>query len=259
MNPRKAGYGCDKCGAIFAQSQNLQRHKLRKTPCSIIVDPADIPANRKDNQHVCKFCNRTFAAYTSLRRHIRNSCKIKPKNEEGMTKLFEYATKKAEIIVTTKFEEKHRKDLRKLEDKIEELARTLGYTKENPDIESVGIEAPIQKKETMAPKNLQKIPAALRAAVWAVHIGETQGEGKCQCCRIMNITRDNYECGHVTSRAKGGKIILQNLRPVCGLCNKSMGTKNMDQFALDCGFVVPEPTGTESFTAEQIDDFLNSL
>ena len=34
----------------------------------------------------------------------------------------------------------------------------------------------------------------------------------------------------------GGPTMLQNLRPTCSLCNKSMGTKNMEIFMETWGF-----------------------
>lgn len=81
-----------------------------------------------------------------------------------------------------------------------------------------------------------KLPAALRNAVWNEYIGSGEGKGICFCCGLEPILRSNYECGHVVSKAKGGNDRLDNLRPVCGMCNKSMGVKNMIEFANECGF-----------------------
>jgi hypothetical protein len=36
--------------------------------------------------------------------------------------------------------------------------------------------------------------------------------------------------GHVISRLNGGSDRLENLRPVCGPCNKGIGSKNMDDY-----------------------------
>lgn len=36
--------------------------------------------------------------------------------------------------------------------------------------------------------------------------------------------------GHVVSRYNGGEDIIDNLVPICGSCNSSMGSINMDSF-----------------------------
>lgn len=80
------------------------------------------------------------------------------------------------------------------------------------------------------------ISAALRNAVWINYIGNEKGTSICYCCELQPIDRGNYECGHVISKNEGGPTVLDNLRPICGLCNKSMGTKNMNNFKKICGF-----------------------
>eukprot|EP00798_Chlamydomonas_sp_ICE-L_P017333 gene17333-23642_t len=44
------------------------------------------------------------------------------------------------------------------------------------------------------------------------------------------ITQQDFECGHVVSRAMGGATILDNLLPICRSCNRSMGTTDMRVF-----------------------------
>jgi hypothetical protein len=107
----------------------------------------------------------------------------------------------------------------------------------------------------------KKIPDALRNAVWNKYIGLEKGTGMCFCCNLEIISRGNYDCGHIISRAKGGETMLQNLRPVCGKCNKSMGTKDMNLFKKECGFQIEsqvdfsEPIqGPESDIRSKIDD-----
>ena len=74
------------------------------------------------------------------------------------------------------------------------------------------------------------IPAPLRERVWDHYIGREYGIGKCFTCNFKEISKFYFECGHVKSVACGGKHTLANLRPVCGLCNKSMGKNNLLQF-----------------------------
>jgi hypothetical protein len=73
------------------------------------------------------------------------------------------------------------------------------------------------------------LPAAVRRAVWNLRFGESAGEGACDCCG-GRITQQAFECGHVVSRKRGGNDSVDNLRPVCGPCNRSMGTECMDAF-----------------------------
>lgn len=80
------------------------------------------------------------------------------------------------------------------------------------------------------------IPKALRRSVWNKYIGVTVGQALCPCCKVTKIDQQNFECGHVKAEAKGGLTNLSNLKPICGSCNKSMGTKNMNEFIKIYGF-----------------------
>lgn len=83
---------------------------------------------------------------------------------------------------------------------------------------------------------LGSIPSTLRHEVWKKYISDTFRKGKCFCCRSALIEESNFECGHVVSRKNGGPINLENLRPICSQCNKSMSSKDMDTFIISCGF-----------------------
>lgn len=82
----------------------------------------------------------------------------------------------------------------------------------------------------------EKIPATVRNAVWIKYIGELHN-AKCFCCNIEPITKGNFNCGHIISEKNGGKVHLDNLRPICCLCNSSMGVMNMFEFMEKYGFV----------------------
>ena len=81
----------------------------------------------------------------------------------------------------------------------------------------------------------RKIPATVRNAVWCKYINKKK-DPKCLCCNIEPITKGNFECGHIKSHKDGGKINIHNLRPICSLCNKSMGRTNMNDFMNRYGF-----------------------
>jgi hypothetical protein len=73
------------------------------------------------------------------------------------------------------------------------------------------------------------ISKPLKEAVWRKDYGD-QMEVKCWVCNQNKISPFNFECGHIKSRKRGGSIELNNLKAICGVCNKSMGTKDMLHF-----------------------------
>jgi 5-methylcytosine-specific restriction endonuclease McrA len=51
-------------------------------------------------------------------------------------------------------------------------------------------------------------------------------EGKCGVTWCQNkITPFTFEAGHNVPESKGGATSIDNLRPICGTCNKSMGNR----------------------------------
>jgi len=76
------------------------------------------------------------------------------------------------------------------------------------------------------------LPKPLRNLVWDTYIGREKGIGPCFTCGT-EINSKHYECGHVVSVADGGTDHISNLRPICELCNKSMGIKNLLTFKDD--------------------------
>jgi len=84
-------------------------------------------------------------------------------------------------------------------------------------------------------KGPRSVCAALKNAVWLKRF-PTETEGKCWCCKKATIGVRNFDCGHVISVFDGGKTSLDNLEPICGACNSSMGKKNLYVFQSECGF-----------------------
>ena len=75
----------------------------------------------------------------------------------------------------------------------------------------------------------ERIPATVRNIVWVTHF-QTSKKGICWLCKVEDISSANFECGHVVSEKNGGKPTIDNLRPICSFCNKSVGTMNMEDF-----------------------------
>ena len=78
-----------------------------------------------------------------------------------------------------------------------------------------------------------KIKKPLRKQVWRTYIGILAGiwgdEGNCFVCQTP-IDYDEFQCGHVISVFHGGQTNIDNLRPICGMCNRDMGIRNLDDY-----------------------------
>ena len=75
----------------------------------------------------------------------------------------------------------------------------------------------------------KQIPKNIKSMVWNKYIGREKGIGKCYVCK-GELDAKHFEAGHIIARANGGENSVENLRPICSLCNKSIGSKNMDKF-----------------------------
>lgn len=88
------------------------------------------------------------------------------------------------------------------------------------------------------PRKKVKIPSKVRMDVWATYIGEDMAKHKCICCKRVTIKQTDFEVGHVLSEAHGGTLEINNLRPICSVCNKSMGSRNMLDFVKQYGYFI---------------------
>lgn len=77
------------------------------------------------------------------------------------------------------------------------------------------------------------IPKKVRGESWKIQFGDSI-KGACFCCKKDLDVFDDWHAGHIISHFNGGKDIALNLRPICGSCNLSMGTENMDDFKARC-------------------------
>lgn len=97
-------------------------------------------------------------------------------------------------------------------------------------------------------KYVKKKPSAtLRNTIWNTYMGAENKKGKCLCCSDEDISCANFICGHVVAEFKGGDLSLSNLRPICALCNSSMGTRNMEEYIIKHGLKInPNWNGYET-------------
>ena len=77
------------------------------------------------------------------------------------------------------------------------------------------------------------IPKKIRGEAWKIQFGEST-KGSCFCCKKELDVFYDWHAGHIVSHSNNGTDTANNLRPVCGSCNLSMGTENMDAFKARC-------------------------
>jgi hypothetical protein len=94
----------------------------------------------------------------------------------------------------------------------------------------------------------EKIPPTIKNVVWIKYMGNVY-KSKCFCCIVEIITMANFECGYMIGKKNGGKTIISNLRPICSLCNESIGIQSMGEFIEKYGLhvdlnneILPEST-----------------
>jgi hypothetical protein len=119
-----------------------------------------------------------------------------------------------------KLDDMMKDELSAIKDKYAELKkqRKKKYTQDKKQFE---------KQEEKAPR--KTIPKTLKNQVWDQYIGKDKGMGNCECCK-KEIDSKHFECGHIIAVSTGGQDTIDNLRPICSLCNKSMGKMNMIEF-----------------------------
>ena len=80
----------------------------------------------------------------------------------------------------------------------------------------------VKKQNIYKKKN---IPKALKEQVWIHNFGKVF-QHPCYinwCSNTINVF--NYHVGHNIPESKGGKLCLNNLKPLCSRCNYSMGSQ----------------------------------
>jgi len=84
--------------------------------------------------------------------------------------------------------------------------------------------------------NINKLPKIKKQEIWSTYIGLDIGKTKCLCCNLNDITQFEFHSAHIIPKSKGGDNNIENLRPICSLCNLSMSNKNLIDFMIECGY-----------------------
>ena len=128
--------------------------------------------------------------------------------------------------------EKERVETERVEKELLEKERV---EKERVETERVEEESKTEEKETTKKK---KIPKSVKTHIWNLYIGPQINEHRCLCCKKSLIKITDFETGHVVSEKDGGSLEITNLRPICAVCNHSMGTMNMIEFVKKYGYYI---------------------
>jgi hypothetical protein len=177
----------------------------------------------KTDTTTCQFCKKTLSK-SQIARHKKTCKKNTP----------------AETIYNLQAQiDEQKMEQENMLAQIHELRRELQIYKHSGNTEihkdsTELVEQPLNKNEPTPSKTKKtKISHAIRIVCWNTYVSEDIGKTHCLCCKTNYITQHNFHCGHVVADAKGGKVQVSNLRPICAVCNNSMGTMNMREFALN--------------------------
>ena len=200
--------------------------------------------------HTCEFCKKEFETKSIINRHLTTArfC-IELQKEKGVEvneKFFkcEYCNKEVTsknlLIYHRKickkkqnYDEKDER-IKKLEQEVVQLSHRIKDI-ENLRQSLLEMSIKINKSEKPVDTNSEKykkvrVPKSMKMNVWYTYVGREVGLQKCMCCETHEITQGDFECAHVIAEKKGGPNTIENLRPICSTCNRSMRTMNLFEY-----------------------------
>jgi 5-methylcytosine-specific restriction endonuclease McrA len=145
---------------------------------------------------------------------IREEHEIKKKVDEELQRIKSIAkTEKPEVKKKAK-EQKEQKEQK------EEL---------DPGSSAAAVDSGLSTSAAEVITKRKAIPKAVKSTLWNIHFTENNAKGECKVCN-KEIKMTDFDAGHIIAVANGGSNNLDNLMPVCSLCNKSMGVQNLNEF-----------------------------
>jgi hypothetical protein len=198
---------CNYCKKEFKTPQILSAHMFKNKKC--ILSRGDYVSSK----FKCLECDYIGVMKYDLQKHLE-ICK-------------NYLLKKKEMEITSYFENKLINLEKELDDKNSIIKELKEQLKEKDNIIENYLTSKSESKKCVRKKT---IPKTLRMAVWNRYIGKDVGSTKCVCCEMNHISQLDFECGHVIAECLGGTTDIENLKPICKICNNSMGKSNMNEF-----------------------------
>ncbi len=203
-------YVCERCGHDCDDITNFRRHLLRKNVCEDKVSKISIETLRekyiprpKNKNIPCPNCDKMYSTPEGLYLHRPKCTHSKTIGQQDNT---------------------IQEAMRQKDEEIMRLRKELEQFKASSSSDTT-TNIPQRPKYAKG-----KITQAVKIACWNTYIGKTIGATNCLCCKNIEITQHNFECGHVIAECDGGTLAIDNLRPICNKCNQSMGSMNMQEF-----------------------------
>lgn len=81
-------------------------------------------------------------------------------------------------------------------------------------------------KSTREKQTKKAIPKHIKVLCWNAAFGVDARTASCPCCEMETIDITHFHAGHIISEKNGGLTVVDNLIPICGQCNLSMGTSD---------------------------------
>jgi ribosomal 50S subunit-recycling heat shock protein len=199
---------CKFCKQEFLKKSTLTRHLETAKYCN---------TGKEKISFDCSFCSKKLASKPRLEYHT-NICKARKKSESVKTDITLDLMNQVQRM--------------KLE--IDELKQQVIQQYNNTNLaENETEEIKEENKEETSvqqPYKKKAIPKSLKMLVWHTYIGKEVGLAKCLCCKNKEITQMDFDCGHVVAESRGGVTTVNNMRPICAKCNRSMKAMDMNDF-----------------------------
>jgi 5-methylcytosine-specific restriction endonuclease McrA len=203
---------CKKCAKEFSQS-TLEKY---------------------DGQH-CLRCYKTIKTTTNIIDKLISETKVeckKCKKKYSQLVLDKYDGKHCQLCYETIKDDENMKQaisLSLVSGWISSLI-TSTNTSANTSISTSTTSTTVITSEHKSSKSYKKrISTPIRRNVWT-KVFKDKISGKCPICRYETISAFNFECGHDIPECKGGETTVENLYPICGSCNKSIGSTSLTDY-----------------------------
>jgi 5-methylcytosine-specific restriction endonuclease McrA len=201
---------CKFCKQEFLKKSTLTRHLETAKYCN---------TGKEKITHNCSFCSKKLSSKNMLKYHTK-ICKVRLKSESVKTDIT------LELMNQVKSMRLEIDELKRQQQVIRQHINTNLTENEMEEIkeenkEETSVQQPYKKKA---------IPKSLKMLVWHTYIGKEVGLAKCLCCKNKEITQMDFDCGHVVAESRGGVTTVNNMRPICTKCNRSMKAMDMNDF-----------------------------
>lgn len=217
---------CGWCKKSFVSTKNLKIHTDTAKYC------LKLRGESLEELFECNYCFSKFINELSVIKHhkyclgkaaTKSIIDYKNKIDEGSRVInnFKNEITELETKIEGLTEQLHKKDK-----KIMSLKTRYELTFSHS---SKGTNINFQTNHPTKRKSKTTIPPKSKETIWKIYIGNTIS-ATCPVCNVTPISCFSFDCGHVIAESNGGTLELENLRPICGSCNSSMGTKNMKEY-----------------------------